>query len=169
MIIIWDKENIDKVKDNHREMWFDVYNNGIFEDRGYDITKMDVEDIDELFKEFKLDYFNYLDSLKTDESFLYYIILQDDYGKFISQARVIYRENKYYIEGLETHRDFMKKGFGSYLILQLEKEAKKRELSSLYANCYVENIPSIRTLKRCGYYEEGTVTETRICLKKDLV
>lgn len=167
-VIIWNKEDIKHLSDQQKEMWFDIYNNDLFEDRGYDITNMDIEEIEELYRRFKIDYLEYLSSLPEDDSFIFYILLEDEYGKYVSQARVITKKNRYVIEGLETHRDFMKKGNAITLINKLEIEASKRGIKEIYANSYYKNIPSIKTFSRCGYHEIEAKIENRICMMKRL-
>ena len=166
--IIWDKSDISSITNQQHEMWFDIYNNDLFEDRGHDITLMHIDDIDKLYIKFKNEYLMYLNSLANDSDFQFYVLLEDEYGKFISQARVITRDNRYIIEGLETHRDFMKKGAATKLIHELERVAKSKGIKELYANSYNKNIPSIKTFKKCNYVEVESGLDNRICMKKDL-
>jgi ribosomal protein S18 acetylase RimI-like enzyme len=165
--LVWDKSDIKSITPHQKEMWFDFYNNDLFEDRGYDITFMDVDDVNKLYEQFKQDYFDYLDSLKENDEFVCYVVYEMD-DMFVSQARIMLKENRYYIEGLETHRELYRKGYGSTLIKYLEEEASKRGIKELYANAYNQNIPSIETFLSLGYKEVKTEVKNRICMKKDL-
>ena len=167
-VVVWNKEDIKNITLNEKEMWFDTYNNDLFEDRGYDVMLMDIEEIEKLYIQFKNDYFEYLESLENNDEFICYVIMQDEYDKFISQARIMYKENKYYIEGLETHRDFLRKGHATKLLNHLEKEAVKRGITALYGNSYIKNFPSINTLKKAGFIEIPCEVETTFCMKKEL-
>lgn len=166
--IVWNKEDIKNITDEQREMWFDIYNNDLFEDRGYDITSMEIEEIEELYTQFKRDYFEYLDSLALSEHFHFYIILVDEYSKFCSQARLITKKNRFVIEGLETHRDCYKRGYAKKIISALENEAVSRGVKTIYANSYHLNIPSIKTFEACGYHQIDSPIEHRICMQKNL-
>lgn len=167
-VLIWTKDTIPSLTQEEKEMWFDTYNNDLYEDNGFDIKRMHMDDIEKLYIKFKKEYLDYLQSLATDESFKFYILFEDQYKKIVSQARLILKENMYLIEGLETHRDFMNKGIASKLIYELEKEAKKIGITRLYANVNKENIPSIKTFIGCGYRLAATDVEHQNRYKKDL-
>lgn len=166
--IIWNKEDIKNITEQEKEMWFDTYNNDLFEGRGYDVMLMDIEEIDKLYIQFKKDYFDYLDSLEESDEFICYLVCQDEYGKFVSQARIMLKGERYFVEGLETHRDFMKQGLATKLIRELEHVAILRGIKEIYANSYEKNIPSIKTFQKRGFKEVKCDVKSRVCMKKNL-
>jgi RimJ/RimL family protein N-acetyltransferase len=166
---IWYGEDIESISQKEINMWFDIYNNDLFEDRGYDITFMPVEEVEELYKRLKSEYVEYLMSLQEDPAFLFYVILENDYDMYVSHARVITRDDLYYIEGLETHRDMYYKGYATSVIYKVCEIALQDNIKEVYANIYYLNEPSIKTFLKCGFQVISDPENKRVTMKKRLV
>lgn len=166
---IWYGESIGSISQKEIDMWFDIYNNELFEDRGYDITFMPLNEVEELFKRLKSEYVDYLMSLQEDPAFLFYVILENDFEMYVSHARVITRDGLYYIEGLETHRDMYNKGYATAVINKICEIALEDNIKEVYANIYYLNEPTIKTFKKCGFKVISDPENKRITMKKRLV
>ena len=166
---IWYAETIESISQKDIDMWFDIYNNDLFEDRGYDITFMDIDEVETLYKRLKQEYVDYLMSLQEDPAFLFYVVLENDYEMYVSHARVITRDDLYYIEGLETHRDMYHKGYATMVINKVCDIALENGIKEVYANIYYLNEPSIKTFKRCGFKIISDPENKRVLMKKRLV
>jgi len=166
---IWYGESIGSISQKEIDMWFDIYNNDLFEDRGYDITFMPLDEVEELYKRLKNEYVDYLMSLQEDPAFLFYAVLENEYDMYVSHARVITRDGLYYIEGLETHRDMYYKGYATTVINKVCEIALKDNIKEVYANIYYLNEPSIKTFAKCGFTVISDPENKRVTMKKRLV
>ncbi len=153
MTEIWTKEKIKSLGMKTKEMWFDVLNNGLEEDRGFSLDDPNILDIQKQIKE---DYINYLDSCVDNPSFLNYYILRDENEVIVSVCRIIIKEEGYFFEGLETHRNHYRKGYANQLLDFTVKDLFRKEIERLYSNVAVHNIASNNFHSNFGF---GIVNE----------
>lgn len=139
MTQIWTKGKIKSLSMKTKEMWFDVLNNGLEEDRGFDLDDPNIIDIQKQIKE---DYINYLDSCVENPDFQNYYILRNDKGNIVSVCRIIIKDERYFLEGLETHRDHYKKGYARQLLDFVIKDLFRKEIERVYSNVAIHNDAS---------------------------
>lgn len=101
---------------------------------------------------------------KVEEDFLRYLkesffptpgnsywILEED-GVWVSALRVSEPgEGIYYLEALETREDHRRRGCASRLLLGLMEELRKQGPFRLCDCVNKQNVPSLKTHKRCGF------------------
>ncbi|MFK5883728.1 MAG: GNAT family N-acetyltransferase [Candidatus Izemoplasma sp.] len=160
--MIWTKDNIKNLDNNTKLQWFDVYNYGLLEDRGYEPSILSDVELLEIKSNIKNDYLNYLNNLGNDPNFLFYYILESGY-EFISVCRLIKDKDKVVVEGLETHRDYRKQGYGFEVIKATIDYAREINIKVLYAVVRQHNTASLRTFIKSGFelYDED---ETNVYL-----
>lgn len=139
MAEIWTKDIIKSLGMKTKEMWFDVLNNGLEEDRGFSLDDPNLLDIQKQIKE---DYINYLDRCVDNLDFLNYYILRNEDGVIVSLCRIIIRDERYFVEGLETHRDHYRKGYARQLLDFVIKDLFRKEIERLYSNVAIHNDAS---------------------------
>ncbi len=111
----------------------------------------DVEDEQEGEKFVENEFLNYLETefFSKEENACW--ILEID-GIWVSALRLFYiREGEYYIEALETHPDYRKRGYGSQLILEMLEALKKRGTFVVSDMVSKKNTASLNTHKKCGF------------------
>ena len=115
---------------NHeKEAWFDVYNNGLVEDRGF---SLDDPNIDQIKEEIKQDYFKFLHEYTRSEYYrAYFLLFEDD--KILSLCRIL-PKTVLYLEGLETHRDYRNKGYATKLLKEVLNYLKEADYMVLRSN-----------------------------------
>lgn len=145
---VWKKDDLRCLSEKDKDMWFDVLNHGLEEDRGY---RLDDPDLIHKQKEIKASYIAYLESCITDDLFLSYYVLRNSHRKIISLCRVIKRNGSYTLEGLETHRDDYRKGYASKLIDLMIGSLYGQGIEELYANVSKDNLPSLNLHKKLGF------------------
>lgn len=91
MIEIWDKNKIAILTDTEKEMWFDVYNYKLEQDRNISLSDPKLK---EKQLKIKKDYFTYINSCANSEKFYKYYVLKYS-KKIVSQCRINIYENKY--------------------------------------------------------------------------
>ncbi|MBI9008815.1 MAG: GNAT family N-acetyltransferase [Tenericutes bacterium] len=147
----WDKLRIKALSSQEKCDWFDVYNNGLLEDRGYSQKKLSIEEVLEINKKIKNEYFEYLESLVEDSNFQFYTVLKDDSKKIVSLSRLIKRDQVIYIAGLETHRDFRRIGYAKQVLQATIKKAFEEAYESIHSVVRNWNIASIKTHESLGF------------------
>ncbi len=147
----WDKEKVKNLTQIEKENWFDVYNNGLEKDRGFDINKLSQFDVDNIKNVIQADYLKYLDSLVDDKNFVFYTILKNGTGKIVSLCRLVKRAGLIYLAGLETHQDFRSQGYGKGVLLATTKLAFENGYESINSVVRKWNEASIRIHKSVGY------------------
>ncbi len=151
MFEVWDKEKILHLSLLEKEQWFDVYNHKLEEDRGISLSDPNLTDKQQIIKD---DYFKYIESFPfLDNVYKYYVLKVDD--KIVSLCRVNIDEDRFVLEGLETHRDDYRKGYAfkliDYMLLQLYKDG----LDSLYSEARVWNDASNNLQLKIGFKQYG--------------
>jgi len=172
MLEIWKSKQIMQLKDNVIEQWFDVLNNGLVEDRGFNINDSNIEEIKFNIKK---DFIEYLMSCSKDENFQAYYILRDEHHTIVSVCRIVFDAGEYYLEGLETHRDYYRKGFATKLLFQVMQELKRNNVLKIYSIVRNHNTKSLNFHRKNGFtnvMEDNTNTKFSLNienkLKKDL-
>jgi 2-polyprenyl-3-methyl-5-hydroxy-6-metoxy-1,4-benzoquinol methylase len=139
MFETWNKHKISNLSQIDIEQWFDVLNHGLEEDRGYDLSDPSIESIREGIKK---DYIDYLRSCGNNQNIYAYYILRDD-GTIVSVCRIVISDSKYYLEGLETHRNFYRKGYASKLLTKVLYELKRDKIDTIYSTVRNHNHNSL--------------------------
>jgi 2-polyprenyl-3-methyl-5-hydroxy-6-metoxy-1,4-benzoquinol methylase/ribosomal protein S18 acetylase RimI-like enzyme len=150
MFETWNKSKINNLSQKDCEQWFDGLNHGLEEDRGYDLSDPNIESIRAGIKK---DYIDYLKSCGNNQNFYAYYILRDD-GTIVSVCRIVIVDGKYYLEGLETHRNFYHKGFASKLLTKVLYELKRDKIDTIYSIVRNYNHKSLNFHYRIGFSEE---------------
>ncbi len=151
MFETWNKPKINNLSQIDIEQWFDVLNHGLEEDRGYNISNPNIEDIRARIKK---DYIDYLKSCTTNQNFYAYYILRDDDGTIISVCRIVIVDGLYYLEGLETHRDYYHKGFACKLLNKVLYELKRDNIETIYSIVRNHNDKSLNFHYKNGFSKE---------------
>ena len=148
--MLWFKDDLKKLNKNTEDLWFDVYNNGLLEDRGYDISKMTNNEIHLAQLEIKKNYLDYLKSLPESNSFKFYCIIKEE-DIIVAMARIIKKDNYHYVEGLETHRNFRQKGYGKKCLSEVLTNCKSNDISKVYSKVRKYKLASLNTHISCGF------------------
>ncbi len=151
MFEIWKKPKINNLSQIDIEQWFDVLNHGLEEDRGYDLSDPNIKSIRAGIKKA---YIDYLKSCGNNQSFYAYYILRDDDGTIVSVCRIVLIEDLYYLEGLETHRDYYHKGYASRLLNIVFYELKRDNIETIYSIVRNHNLKSLNFHYKIGFSEE---------------
>ena len=150
MLETWNKQKISNLSQKDIEQWFDVLNHGLEEDRGHDLSDPNIESIRVGIKK---DYIDYLKSCGNNQNFYAYYILRDD-GTIVSVCRIVIVDDKYYLEGLETHRNYYQKGFSSKLLNKVMYELKRNNIKTFYSMVRNHNHKSLNFHYKNGFSEE---------------
>lgn len=151
MFETWNKQRISNLSQTDIEQWFDVLNQGLEEDRGYDLSEPNIEDIRVGIKK---DYIDYLKNCENNQNFYAYYIVRDDDGKIVSVCRIVIVDNQYYLEGLETHRDYYYKGYASRLFNKVMYELKRDNIKTIYSIVRNHNHKSLNFHYKYGFRVE---------------
>ncbi len=147
----WSKKNIKELTKKEQSTWFDAYNYGLEMDRGYYLEKMSKQKTADLKNDIKQEYLEYLYQLINDQNFLFYTILLNENKRIISLCRLMKRENKIYISGLETHRDFRQHGYAKQVLVETITHAFKLGYDSIHSVVRKWNEASIQTHLSVGF------------------
>ena len=123
---------------------FDVYNFGLAEDRGYDISALSTDEQHKINNAIKNDYIEYFKSLRDDNNFIIYSV-RYLVNKPIAVCRVANRDSGLYIEGLETHRDYRKQGHGKAVLAKSVARLKEMRYSKVFSVIRKWNKASLNT------------------------
>jgi len=148
MFEIWNKKKVSQLTNKDIDLWFDVLNNGLVEDRGYQLNDSNIKRIK---AEIKSDYVEYLKGCPKDDSFINYYVLRNDLGTILSICRVISKDSQYYLEGLETHRDYQEKGFASQLLTKVLHDLKRNNIKKIHSLVRNHNEKSINFHEKHGF------------------
>lgn len=123
------------------------------------ITKMNIADLDEI-EPYLLDKFGSTWNYKIFESELssdntFYIVLKYD-NKIIGFAGISIQYDEAHIMTINTHFDFRNKGFGSLLLEELIKFAKKQKLDKLTLEVRESNLNAQNLYKKYNFKIVGT-------------
>ena len=159
MLEIWKGKQIFQLKDKDIEQWFDVLNNGLVEDRGFNINDSNIEEIKSNIRK---DYIEYLMSCSMDENLQAYYIFRDEHNVIVAVCRIVFDEGEYYLEGLETHRNYYRKGFATQLLFEVLHELKRNNILKIYSIVRNHNTKSLNFHKKHGFtivMEDNTNTK----------
>jgi 2-polyprenyl-3-methyl-5-hydroxy-6-metoxy-1,4-benzoquinol methylase len=159
MLEIWKGKQILQLKDKDIEQWFDVLNNGLVEDRGFNINDSNIEEIKSNIRK---DYIEYLMGCSMDENLQAYYIFRDEHNVIVAVCRIVFDEGEYYLEGLETHRNYYRKGFATQLLLEVLRELKRNNILKIYSIVRNHNSKSLNFHKKHGFtivMEDNTNTK----------
>lgn len=159
--VVWDNEKLKNLSELEKEEWFDVYNNGLEEDRGYSLTDPNIDNIQ---TEIKNDYFKFLHEYTRSASLRAYFLLYED-NKIVSMCRVLVK-TVLYLEGLETHRDYRNRGYATKLLKEVSAYLKEMNITTLRSNVSIHNTESVALHKKIGFLEyDRTEDKVRFELK----
>ncbi len=147
--MIWKKKDLESLSITQKDEWFDVYNDGLLDDRGYNLKEMTAQEINKVNKVIKEDYFNYLKSLKKNPNFICYILIYD--SRIISQARLVKDKGNVFIEGLQTHREFVKQGLATKVLTKAIEYARNNGITVLNSTIRKWNQASIITHEKLNF------------------
>ena len=165
MFETWNKQKISKLSQIDIEQWFDVLNNGLEEDRNYHLSDPNIEEIKANIKN---DYIEYLKSCKNNKSFHAYYILREDYGTIVSVCRIVIIDDLYYLEGLETHRDYYQRGYSTKLLNKVLYALKRDRIECIYSIVRNHNHKSLNFHYKFGFNEiDKNDTDTKFSLNVD--
>jgi L-amino acid N-acyltransferase YncA len=103
---------------------------------------------------------------KVEEGFINYI--QNEFLKLINSYYFVWEENNlwvsalrlykieegiYFLEALETHPGYRKKGYAQKLICNIIEELKKNGNFTIKSCVDTDNVTSLKTHKKCGFVE----------------
>lgn len=148
MLEIWKGKQILQLKDNDIEQWFDVLNYGLVEDRGFSLNDANIEEIKSNIRK---DYIEYLMSCSMDKNLQGYYILRDEYNIIVAVCRIVFNEGEYYLEGLETHRYYYRKGFATKLFFLVLQELKRNNILKIYSIVRNHNTKSLNFHRKNGF------------------
>ncbi len=147
MFETWNKSKINNLFQKDIEQWFDVLNHGLEKDRGFDLSDPNIESIRAVIKK---DYIDYLKSCGNNQNTYAYFILRDD-GTIVSVCRIVIVDGKYYLEGLETHRNYYQKGYASKLLNKVLYELKRDNIKTIYSIVRNHNNKSLNFHYKNGF------------------
>jgi len=151
MFVIWNKKTIERLSDVEKQQWFDVLNYRLEEDRG---ISLDDPELIIKQKEIKDDYIKYLESCPKQDNFFKYYVLYDNH-KMVSVCRINIYNQRYLLEGLQTHRDQFRNGYATQLIDGMIYDLKKEGIDTLYSEARVWNVASNQLQLQLGFTKYG--------------
>lgn len=151
MVEIWNKSKISKLSLNEKNQWFEVLNDKLEEDRNISL-------LDPLLKEkqqeIKNDYLTYIDSCAKATNFYKYYILTDN-TRIISVCRINIYDNKFLLEGLQTHKNYLRRGFATKLINEMINDLKIDGITTIYSEARKWNDASNCLQRKLGFIQYG--------------
>lgn len=151
MFVIWNKKTIERLSDVEKQQWFDVLNYRLEEDRG---ISLDDPELIIKQKEIKDDYIKYLESCPKQDNFFKYYVLYDNH-KMVSVCRINIYNQRYLLEGLQTHRDQFRNGYATQLIDGMIYDLNKEGIDTLYSEARVWNVASNQLQLQLGFTKYG--------------
>ena len=140
---------------NKREL-MNVYRESNIENTDYFYP--DVSDKNEALQKVECDYLNYIENDFLADSRNRYMILELD-GIWVCALRLYRMEDKlYYIEALETHPEYRRKGYAAQLLECVIDMLKEHGAYTIRDCVDKKNTPSILTHQKVGfvvYSDEG--------------
>lgn len=154
---------IEKYKEIDFDLLFEVYKN---------VPKNRIEEYypncnyEEGLKEYKFEYEDFIkDFLKRPSNFLAINIKDDIYVSAFRLIGLDRKRTKFYLEALETHGSYLRKGYAKELIGESIKILNKDKNIKIESAIKKGNIASLETHKKCGFlidkdyviFEDGVV------------
>lgn len=147
MIEIWDKQRIRNLTKDEKHQWFDVLNHELEAD--HEIA-LDDPQIKEKQADIKMDYLRYLESCPNLDGFHKYYIYRAN-NKIVCVGRIQVSQHRYYLEGLQTHRDYYQRGYAKALIQAIKTDLEKDHIRSIHSEVRVWNTPSNALHQKLGF------------------
>lgn len=147
---------IRELSDENARKLMDVYRESNIENIKYFYPE--VEDNDIGIKKVEKDYISYIkNDFFTDKDRCYYV--WEENGVWVSAMRFHkINDSLYYLEALETHPNYRKKGFAEKLICAVIDKLKSQGEFEIKSYTGKKNTASQRTHEKCGFIRvEGKV------------
>lgn len=148
---VWSKEKIAVLSLNDKEEWFEVLNYKLEEDR--DISLQDPF-LMEKQQGIKNDYMDYIESCPISDNFYKYYILREK-NKIVSVCRINLYQDKYTLEGLQTHHHYYRQGYAMKLLQEMFKSVKSDGILTLFSEARVWNDASNLLQRKLGFIQYG--------------
>jgi 2-polyprenyl-3-methyl-5-hydroxy-6-metoxy-1,4-benzoquinol methylase len=120
----------------------------LVEDRGFSLNDANIEEIKYNIRK---DYIEYLMSCSMDKNLQAYYILRDEYNTIVAVCRIVIDEGEYYLEGIETHRDYYLKGYATQLLFEVLHELKRNNILKIYSIVRNHNTKSLNFHRKNGF------------------
>ena len=131
----------------------DIYREGNIENTNYFYP--DVSDKVEALRKVECDYLNYIENDFLVESKNQYMILERD-GIWVCALRLYCVDDRlYFIEALETHPEYRKKGYGTQLLAGVTDILKRQGAFTIRDCVDKKNTPSLLTHQKAGFVIYG--------------
>lgn len=140
---------IEKYKEIDFDLLFEVYKN---------VPKKRIEEYypkcnyEEGLKEYKLEYKDFIkDFLKNPNNFLAINIKNNIYVSAFRLISLNRKKTEFYLEALETHSSYLRKGYAKELIEESIKILNKNKNIKIESSIKKLNVASLETHKKCGF------------------
>lgn len=141
----------DSMNENERyRLVHEIYGESNLENVRWD--NPEVEDFSKLLFEYEKGYMDFVQSFLVNEKNRYYIF--EINGQWVSALRMTKVEDFYYLEALETAKQYRKKGYGTEFLQELIRMLKKRGKIIIRSNVSKKNMASLAVHKKCGFVIE---------------
>lgn len=147
MFEIWDKNQIRNLTEDAKQQWFDVLNFELEADRQISLSDPQLIEKQAAIQN---DYLRYLESCPNLEGFHKYYIYRVD-NKIVCVGRIQVNHDQYYLEGLQTHRDYYQRGYAKILIQAMITDLEKDHIRSIHSEVRVWNTPSNALHQKLGF------------------
>lgn len=151
MVEIWNKKRIENLSLTEKDQWFDVLNCKLEEDRNISLNDPKLQ---EKQHEIKNDYFQYIESCPYSNTFYKYYVLKVD-NRIISVCRINVYDNKFLLEGLQTHKDYYMQGYAMKLLDNMIFDLKKDGIKTLFSEARTWNNASNNLQIKLGFTKYG--------------
>lgn len=140
---------IKKFKDINFDLLFEVYKN---------VSEKQMEDYypglsyEDAVKEYKIEYGEFIEKfLKNPKNFMAINIKEDIYVTAFRLIKINKESTEFYLEALETHSDYLRKGYASELISETLKVLSFDKAIKVKCAIKKTNKGSLRTHEKCGF------------------
>ena len=138
----------DSMNENERyRLVHEIYGESNLENVKWD--NPEVEDFSKLLFEYEKGYMDFVQSFLVNEKNRYYIF--EINGQWVSALRMTKVEDFYYLEALETAKQYRKKGYGTEFLQELIRILKKRGKVIIRSNVSKKNTASLALHRKCGF------------------
>ena len=138
----------DSMNENERyRLVHEIYGESNLENVKWD--NPEVEDFSKLLFEYEKGYMDFVQSFLVNEKNRYYIF--EINGQWVSALRMTKVEDFYYLEALETAKQYRKKGYGTEFLQELIRMLKKRGKVIIRSNVSKKNTASLALHRKCGF------------------
>lgn len=135
---------------NEKEMYRMVHE--IYGEASYDNAKWrhpELDDLTEAIKDEEQYFINFLKKFFQKKENRYYLLEMD--GKWVSALRMTSLDDFYYLESLETAKEYRKLGYAAMLINEVILLLKKRGSVVIRDNVKKTNLASLAVHKKCKF------------------